>query len=90
MKTSRITSKLISTIRSGIYSHFGIALGIKSKIKQSFYTFPEKIKINIHIDGLPLTNSSKSDFWPILDSICVNSLNYTEPFVIDIHPVICV
>lgn len=85
MKTPRITNKLISTMGSGIYSHFGIALGIKSKMKQIFCTFHEKILINVHIDGLPLTNSSKSDFWPILASICVNSLNHTEPFVIGIH-----
>lgn len=37
MKTPRITSKLISAIGSGIYSHFGIALGIKFKIKQFQY-----------------------------------------------------
>lgn len=85
MKTPRITSKLISTIGKGNYSHFGIVFGVKCRIKETFCTPPETIKINIHIDGLPLTNSSKSDFWSILGSICVNSLDYTGPFVIGIH-----
>lgn len=54
-------------------------------MKQTFNTLPEKIKINVHINGLSLTNSYKSEFWLILGSICVNLFHYIELFVIGIH-----
>lgn len=85
MKTPRLAAEHIHKIGDGFYSHFGIVYGIKPRIKNIFHTFPKKIKINVHIDGIPLTSSSKSDFWCILASICVNPSIYTEPFVIGIY-----
>ncbi|KAF0751214.1 Uncharacterized protein FWK35_00016045 [Aphis craccivora] len=56
-------------VNPGIYYHFGLAKGIK-------YFAPREaneIKIVIGIDGLPLTKSSNSQFWPILAYIRPNS-----------------
>lgn len=44
---------------------------------------PREVKININIDGLPLSKSSGSQFWPILASIDINDL-YTEPFAVGV------
>jgi len=54
----------------GKYFHFGIANGIKNN-----YLFNENciLKLVIGIDGLPLTKSSNSTFWPILCYIRPNS-----------------
>lgn len=55
----------IVSIHPGLYYHFGIANGLKSDC--NFKSIQdEEIQIVIGIDGLPLTKSSSSMFWPIL------------------------
>lgn len=44
---------------------------------------PREVKININIDGLPLSKSLGSQFWPILASIEIIDL-YTEPFAVGV------
>lgn len=63
---------------NGYYYHFGL----KEQIIHCSNLFPlnEHIKIAIGIDGLPLSKSSSSQFWPILGYI-VNSLH---PYVFPI------
>lgn len=53
-------------------------------LKTYFKLPPTEIKININIDGLPLSKSSGSQFWPILISIETNMM-YTEPFVVGMY-----
>jgi len=55
----------IQTIQSGYYYHFGIANGLKSHCNFSIIN-ENIIKLVVGIDGLPLTKSSSSAFWPIL------------------------
>jgi hypothetical protein len=55
----------IKMIQSGYYYHFGVANGLKSHCNFS-YVNENIIKLVIGIDGLPLTKSSSSTFWPIL------------------------
>lgn len=50
----------------GKYYHFGITNGIKNHYKIENNHNNNLIKLVIGIDGLPLTKSSKSTFWPIL------------------------
>ncbi|CAI6372420.1 unnamed protein product [Macrosiphum euphorbiae] len=57
-------SSEIQTIHPGLYYHFGIENGLKSLYDLSL--FEEKINLVVGIDGLPLTKSSSSTFWPIL------------------------
>lgn len=57
----------VKPIAPGFYYHFGVASSIKKYIDKHF--FDETIKLVIGIDGLPLTKSSGSCFWPILGYI---------------------
>lgn len=41
--------------------------------------YPSHIHLNVNIDGLPLFESGKDQFWPILCNI--HELSYIEPFV---------
>ncbi|KAB0790363.1 hypothetical protein PPYR_15268 [Photinus pyralis] len=82
MCTPKNTSASIITLSGGRYVHLGLANGICNNIKQHFTTLPNEIKLNINIDGLPISKSSTSQFWPILAAIY--SEYYTEPFVIGV------
>lgn len=70
MKTPRCISNVIE-LETGSLKHFGIERGItyitaKDNIKE-FYG--NAIKLMLNIDGLPISASSKSQFWPILIKI---------------------
>jgi len=67
----------IKQVNPGIYYHFGLEAGIKRFPKHC--TGGDTIMLNIGIDGLPLTKSSSSAFWPILA--------YIFPFNNDIFPI---
>lgn len=72
----------IQSIPPGSYHHFGIAKGIQ--YLSNYVQFnDESIKILIGIDGLPLTKSSCSTFWPILG--CVQLLNSHYIFLIGLY-----
>jgi len=60
----------VKPIAPGIYYHFGVASSIKKYIDKHFSD--ETIKLVIGVDGLPLTKSSGSCFWPILSYIRQN------------------
>lgn len=57
----------VKTVPPGIYYHFGISNGIQKYIDKYFSC--DYIKLVIGVDGLPLTKSSSSTFWPILGYI---------------------
>lgn len=65
-KTLLCTPKNISSdirhVKPGIYYHFSLAAGIHRYISNN----ATDIKIAIGIDGLPLSKSINSQFWPIL------------------------
>lgn len=65
LKTNISNSTAISlkNISPGKYYHFGITNGIKNHYVDDDQS---ELKLVIGIDGLPLTKSSKSTFWPIL------------------------
>ena len=68
LKTPRTV--LCSCIPGGNYYHFGIEQGIRQRItKLPLQSIPRTIDILISIDGLPLSKSSPSTFWPILGLI---------------------
>jgi len=81
MKTPHNTFQNISSLSGGRHIHFGLASGRKRSILKYCRTMPREVKININIDGLSLSKSSSSQFWPILASIEINDL-YTEPFTV--------
>lgn len=58
----------------GIYYHFGMEKGIR-KALSVVNIIGNEIELDINIDGLPLTKSSTSQFYPILGSITCNREN---------------
>jgi len=56
----------IQVVSPGLYYHFGVANGLINSLGDFIGKFGDVIHINIGIDGLPLTKSSSSCFWPIL------------------------
>lgn len=75
LKINPNISMEIQSILPGNYYHFGIAKSIK--YLSNFVHFnDESIKILIGIDGLPLTKSSSSTFWPILGRVQLLNSHY--------------
>lgn len=78
-------SGITKTTQNGKYHHFGISAGLYYILQKNKVIFSESnsiIEIDINVDGLPLTKSSKSQFWPILGSI--QNLESNDPFVIGV------
>ncbi|XP_049703545.2 uncharacterized protein LOC110377675 [Helicoverpa armigera] len=65
----------------GEYWHNGISEPLKC-ILRKFSNLPNTIYLNFNIDGLPIHNSSKKEFWPILANIHQVDAN---PFVIGVY-----
>lgn len=66
-----------------------VDLGLKHGIVNSLNKYfcnnvPSELKVDVSVDGLPLSKSSGSQYWPILGAI-INDDCYTEPFVIGIY-----
>lgn len=70
LKTPRSTQT--RSIGQGTYVHLGFQHSLNSFFHSS-ETLPDYIKVQINIDGLPLSKSSNKQFWPILGYI-VNSI----------------
>lgn len=79
----RNTSSKIVEVSGGHSTYFGIQNGLVRSLKKYYKTPPSSVKLNFNIDGLPLTKSSGSQFWPILCAV-VDPDKYTEPFVVSI------
>lgn len=79
----------IITVEPGFYSHIGIKNSILKDLDllPDDVVVPTNIKININIDGLPLSKSSGSQFWPILGWFLPNTFSNIsfKPFVIGIY-----
>lgn len=82
--TPKSSAYKVIDISDGQYAHFGITAGILKSIKCYYrQPYPNFVKLNFNIDGLPLSKSSGSQFWPILAAV-VDEF-YTEPFAIGIY-----
>ncbi len=58
-------------IKHGKYYHFSLENGIIRHLPNNF--IPQKIKLIIGIDGLPISKSTSTQFWPILVYLRPNS-----------------
>lgn len=74
----------IQSVPPGIYHHFGISNSLNSLRKVINYNDCEEIKILIGIDGLSLTKSSSSTFWPIVGHVQYQS-SYSCTFLIGVY-----
>jgi len=64
----------------GKYHHFQVEPAIHAilvAMEAKGISISERLFILFNIDGLPLSNSSSSDFWPILCKVQGNSFNAT-------------
>lgn len=78
LKTPR--QVLISTMGNGHYWHFGLSECLKV---MNFDGKLESIRLNINVDGLPISRSSKAEFWPIQCSIADEPS--IEPMIVGIY-----
>ncbi|CAI6377781.1 unnamed protein product, partial [Macrosiphum euphorbiae] len=63
----------IINIHPGTYYHFGLSEGITRHLLK--FKHNDEVKVIIGVDGLPLSKSSGSQFWPILAYIHPHSNN---------------
>ncbi|CAG9824541.1 unnamed protein product [Phaedon cochleariae] len=64
----------------GDYYHFGL----RSSVMETLHKYPPKsdctiLNLQINVDGLPISKSSTSQFWPILGNIEECSRDYVFP-----------
>lgn len=78
----------IIVINPGFYIHLGIEFMLKpvfESYKNYFNANTVNIELSLNIDGLPISNSSKSAFWPILLSIVNIPIMATKVYPIGIY-----
>lgn len=81
MNTPRSTT--IYKKSDGHYYHYGLQNGIIDKLSQMITSkFNNPIIINVNIDGLPISKSSKSQLWPILIQIVFKNHRSIAPFIV--------
>ncbi|XP_031348209.1 uncharacterized protein LOC116174433 isoform X1 [Photinus pyralis] len=81
MKTRSASQFEICSRSGGQYVHFGILPGLLRSTEVYFDNLPSDLKIDINIDGLPLSKSSGSQFWPIMAAISSDKF-YSKPFLV--------
>lgn len=64
------------------YWHHGIKTSLLTQLR-TISKLPDQLSLNINIDGLPLYESSREQFWPILFNI--SELHQIEPMIIGIY-----
>lgn len=76
--------EIVDFTHGGTYYHFGLEEEIVYVLNHNKANLTsDTILIDINIDGLPLTKSSNSQFWPILGSIAISGLD--KPFVVGVY-----
>lgn len=67
---TKINYTILNTC-GGEYYYFGIVSSIYQEIRQSLHLIQDQytLKLQIHIDGLPLFKSTSDQLWPILGKI---------------------
>lgn len=81
MATPRITT--IYKKSGGNYFHYGLQNGIIDELNRlNISKLNSPIFINLNIDGLPISKSSKSQLWPILAQIVLQNHTSTIPFIV--------
>lgn len=78
LRTPRVTE--VVQLEPGLYSHFGLQHGIETFIN-NFEISDTNIDLSVSVDGLPLSKSSNSCFWPILGSV----VSYEYVFIIGVY-----
>lgn len=91
MKTPRVIN--VQKLSGGEFVYFGILAGVVKRMSKNYTscTFPiiskfenecqnKVVSISVGIDGLPISRSSKKEFWPIIG--LVDQIENCYPFII--------
>lgn len=84
-RTLLITPKVtnIRIVSPGEYFHYGLERGLTDQLRSiGTCNFSSNISINVHIDGLPISKSSKRQLYPILAEVFPK---IARPFVIGVY-----
>ncbi|KAF0691358.1 Triosephosphate isomerase, partial [Aphis craccivora] len=81
LNTPNNKSKENRIVSPGVYHHFGLEKGIKLYAPSN----EQVIQIAKGVDGLPISKSSSSQFWPILASILVKHPLKRSVFIVDLY-----
>ncbi|XP_072141646.1 uncharacterized protein [Dermacentor andersoni] len=79
LSTPRVAN--VTLMDSGQYCHFGLCEGLHSALTHVVHV-PDPIVIHVNVDGLPLTKSTRGQFWPILCR--VSNCKPSEPFPVGV------
>lgn len=84
-RTLMNTPRQIDTINvnPGQYWHNGLIIPLETILKKIDRELPANVSLYFNIDGLPVCNSSKQQFWPILCKIF--ELPSMNPFIVGIY-----
>jgi len=72
MHTPKNATREIKKIAGGSYIHFGVADGLLRSLTKYFKECPNTIDLLINVNGISMSKSSTSQFWPILVFIFSN------------------
>lgn len=72
----------IKPMGTGHYWHNSLKASLIEYFK-NVDEIPQKLSLNINVDGLPISKSSKSQFWPILCN--VHEISQLPPIIIGIY-----
>lgn len=82
LKTPRTINSTV--VLPGNYVHFGLEKGILAILKSTEdLHHTTLVEVFISVDGIPVSDSSKSEFWPILCSI--ENVKNNKPFCVGIY-----
>lgn len=75
----------IVSIQGGFYHHFGIECRIRQFFKNHFVCLPDNrtILLQVGIDGVPISKSSRRQMWPIL--VRSKSILKNAPFLVGLY-----
>lgn len=72
---------VLRNINFGQYWHYGLKKGLTNFLNNKRQIQSNIIELMINVDGLPISKSSGSQFWPILGSV----IGFNEVFIIGIY-----
>lgn len=80
-----VTRDLID-VQPGKYFHFGFETGLKIQLQglSEKTIIPSTLEIDFNVDGIPISKSSGSQFWPVL-ALLKNINTEVAPFVIGLY-----
>lgn len=59
----------VKSVLPGKYVHFGIGKQVSKLLESNCNFVGENVELAVNVDGLPISKSSNSTFWPILGSV---------------------